>query len=183
MSRFNLLVSSLVFGPFLAAAPLEAQRVSADIRIGSGPVDGRVIINPPYYYGRPRPIFVAPPRRVVVERVRFDRRFDRRWAYDKHYRKDWERWHRDYDHWRRDWYRRFGSDYRVAVLYYDGRDDCYYDRYRPGLEEIRVYERDGRFYRWDDDESNYDDDRFDRGGRRDRDYDRHDDRDGNGWDR
>ena len=178
MSRFNLLVSSLVFGPFLAAAPLEAQRVSADIRIGSGPVDGRVIINPPIYYGRPRPIIVVAPRPIVVERIRFDRRFDRRWAYDRHSRKDWERWQRDYDHWRRDWYRRLGRDSRI-IVYYDRRDDCFYDRFRPGLEEVSVYEQDGRFYRLDDDQSYYDDDRYDRGDRyRDDRYDRdRDDRD------
>src|SRR5689334_3930058 len=33
VSRFKLLVSSLVFGPLLMAAPAQAQRVSADIRI------------------------------------------------------------------------------------------------------------------------------------------------------
>ena len=176
MSRFNLLVSSLVLGPMLAAAPAQAQRVSADIRIGSGPVDGRVIINDPYQYRRSRPVLVFPQRRVFVERVRFDRRFDRRWAYDKHQRKEWEHWRKDYDHWRRDWYNRFSRDYRVSVVYYDGRDDCYYDRFRPGLQEIRVYERDGRFYRFDDDDSYYDDSRSyrdDRDWRRDQD----------GWDR
>ena len=162
MTRFNLLASSLLFGSLFTAGKSEAQQVSADIRIHSGPVAGRVI--------------VVPERRVYVERIRFDRRFDRRWAYDKHQRKEWERWRRDYDHWRNDWHRRLGRNYRVIVVYYDRRDDCFYDRFRPGLEEISVYEQDGRLYRLDDDESYYDQDRWDRGDRYDRDdrYDRYD---------
>jgi len=158
------------------AAPAQAQRVSADIRIGGGPVDGRVIINDPYQYRRSRPVIVYQQRRVPVERIRFDRRYDRRWQYDKHQRKQWDHWRKDYDHWRRDWYNRFSRDYRVSVVYYDGREDCYYDRFRPGLQEIRVYERDGRVYRFDDNDSYYDDGRYSRDDRDGR-------RDGDGWDR
>jgi hypothetical protein len=77
-------------------------------------------------------------------------------------------------------------------VFYDRDRNFYYDRFRPGLVRVNVYERGGRFYRWDDDrfdrwvgdrwnddrrwDDRYDgDDRYDR--RNDR-YDRRDDRRG-----
>ena len=106
----------------LSAQPADAQRVRADIRIGGGPLSGHIHIGPDRDYRDYR------PRRLRVEYLRW----------------------RDYSH-RRDWVRQFHRDARVVVIYYDRRDGFYYDRFRPGLYEIRVFERKGRFYRWDDD--------------------------------
>lgn len=144
MGARNLFLGSAVLLPLLAATPAQAQRVSADIIIGGGPVAGRITINDRNRY-RPRPI-----RRVEWVRVR--------------------------DHRRDSWFRKMRQHARVMVVYYDRRDDCYYyDRFAPGLDEIRVYEEDGRYYRLDDDR--YYDDRYDRYDRDDR-YDdrRYDDR-------
>ncbi|MEO8449180.1 MAG: hypothetical protein ABI647_05280 [Gemmatimonadota bacterium] len=38
----------------------------------------------------------------------------------------------------------------LIVVYYDPRDDRYYDEYYDGLEEVRVFDEDGRYYRYDD---------------------------------
>ncbi len=35
------------------------------------------------------------------------------------------------------------------MIYYDRDRDFYYDRFRPGLIEVQVFERGGQFYRWD----------------------------------
>jgi hypothetical protein len=171
MNTRLLLVSSSFLVSLLASAPAQAQRVSADIRIDGGPVAGRVRIGDRDRY-RSRPVV----RRVYVERIRRDR--------GRH----------------NGWYKDFRRGARIVVVYYDPRDDFYYDRRYDGLEEIRVYERDGRYYRLDDDRYGYDDDRYDdrrdgrydgrNGGRyddrrnrdrdrdRDRDWDRDHDRDG-----
>jgi hypothetical protein len=147
----GMVLSSAVLLPLLAARPAQAQRVSADIIIGGGPIAGRIHINDGDRY-RPRP--------RIIRRVE---------------------WIRARDFRRNDWFRKSRRDMRVVVVYYDNRDDCYYeDRYRPGLQEIRVYERDGRYYRLEDDRF---DDRY---GRDDRRYDdrygrddrRYDDRSG-----
>jgi len=133
----NLVLSSAILFPLLLVSPVEAQRVSADIIIGGGPVSGRVIIGDRRYDRRPR----------MIRRIELVRRHDNR---------------------RSDWYRKFRRDHHVVMVYYDRRDDCYYfDRFRSGLVEIRVYERDGRYYRLDDDRD------FDRYDER---YDRYDDR-------
>jgi len=150
--------SAVMFSLFSAGAA-DAQRVSADIRIGGrGPVTGHVRIDP--------------------SRDRYDR-------YDRYDRRDRGRvirvevFRRHDRGWREGWFRQFQRKARVVVVYYDRRDDYYYDRYRPGLQEIRVYERDGRYYRDDDRYDRYDrDDRYDRN-------DRYDDRDRRGnddWD-
>jgi hypothetical protein len=144
--------SAVLFSLF-SAGSASAQRVSADIRIGGrGPVSGHVRIdsrdrNRDRYYRD----YGYRPRQVRVEVfLRNDR--------GRHL----------------GWYRQLQRQGRLVVVYYDRDEDCYYDRrFYPGLREIRVYERDGRYYRWDDDR--YDDrynDRYD-----DR-YDRRDGRDG-----
>ncbi len=96
--------------------PAQAQRVSADIIIGGGPIAGRISIG-----GRPRPI-------RGVE-----------WVRSRDYRRD-------------DWWRSFQRGSRLVVVFWDRDDDSYYfDRFRPGLLEIRLFERDGRYYRLEDD--------------------------------
>jgi hypothetical protein len=158
---------SAVAFSLLSTGSASAQRVSADIRIGGrGPVSGHVIIG-----RRDRYDDYYRPRRVRVEVVRARR--DRGWH--------------------QGWFRQFRQPPRVLIVYYDRGDDCYYDRFRPGLEEIQVYESDGRYYRLDDrydrdygrrydggyddryDDRRYDDRRYDN-----RDYDgrRYDGRDG-----
>jgi hypothetical protein len=141
MKPLNLLAGSLLLFPLLVTTPAQAQRVSADIRIGGGPVSGRVRIDSRDGYR---------PRRLRVERIRLGDRG------------------RDYG-----WFDDFRRDARIVVLYYDGQDDFYYDRGYPGLEEIRIYERDGRYYRIDDDRRGYDN----------RSYGRYDDGNRGGFDR
>ena len=132
----------------LGAQPAAAQRVSADIRIGAGPISGSIHIRPDRHYRSDR----FRPRTVRVDLLRW----------------------RDYGH-RRSWLRDFRRDSRVVVIFVDRRDGRYYDRFRPGLVEVRAFQRGGRFYRWDDDRfDRWDrDDRYDRRDRDDR-YDRKD---------
>jgi hypothetical protein len=91
-------------------------------------------------------------------------------------------WVRARDYRRDDWWRRFQRESRLVVVFWDRDDDRYYlDRFRSGLLEIRLYERDGRFYRLEDDGygARYDDRYNDRSyGRNDNRYDdrRRDDR-------
>jgi len=148
MNTRILLVSSSLLTSLLLSTSAQAQRVSADIIIGGGPVSGRVLIDSRERYR---------PRRVRVERIRFGDRG------------------RDYG-----WFDDFRRDARVIVLYYDDRDDYYYDRsYYPGLAEIRIFERGGRYYRIDDERRYYEDrsrSRYDDGYR----FDRRDNR-RDGW--
>jgi hypothetical protein len=130
--------SALLFSLF-SAGSASAQRVSADIRIGGrGPISGHVRIESrDRYRDRYYRDYGYRPRQVRVEVFR---RNDR----GRH----------------NGWYKQFQRKARVVVVYYDRRDDCYYDRrFYPGLEEIRVYEQDGRYYRDSDDR--YDDRRYD----------------------
>lgn len=112
---------SLVAGLALMAAPLHAQRVSAEVVVRGGPVAGRVAVGRGYSSYRPpvrRVVERQVPRVVRVERFR----------------------HRHGKHWKRHGYR------EVVVYYIDGR---YYDRAGWGhqrFQEVVVYERDGRFY-------------------------------------
>lgn len=119
-SRF-LAGSALLVPVLFSASPAQAQRVRADIRIGGGPIAGHIQIGPDYYRGR------APRARVVRVEVLRSRDFYRR----------------------ADWLRQFRRDSKVFVIYYDRDRDFYYDRFRPGLIEVQVFERGGQFYRWD----------------------------------
>lgn len=161
MNSRILLVSSSLLASLLLTASAQAQRVSADIRIGGGPVSGRVLIDSRERYR---------PRRIRVERILLGDRG------------------RDYG-----WFDDFRRDARVIVLYYDDRDDYYYDRsYYPGLQEIRIFERGGQYYRIDGDRRYYDNwgygrDDWNRGRRDDRRDGRYDNRRDRGrnrdWDR
>lgn len=117
----SLVAAPLLLIPMLAARPLHAQRVSADIVIASDPVYGRVAMRDGYSTYRTAP----PARRVVarriflVEGVRF--------------------------HSHRQWLR---HGFRPVTIYLiDGR---YYDRTldhgRRHARLVTVYERDGRYY-------------------------------------
>ena len=115
----------------LATASEAKAQVAADIRINSWPVAGTIYIG-----DRPR------PRQVVVEHV-YPRRI-----YLEDRRGHGRQWNRG---WRR--------NARVVVVYLDRGYNQYFDRYRRGLEEVRAYEYDGRYYRDDDDRDYYDNDR------------------------
>jgi hypothetical protein len=111
----------------VAAVPLHAQRIEAEVVAYGGPLVGHVIVRDGYStYRRPytrRVIIVERPRIVVVERVHR---------------------HRSAKHWSRRGYR------PITVYYRDGR---YYDRWvghRYGVREVVVWERDGRYYHEDD---------------------------------
>lgn len=152
-SRSLLSGSALLVPLLLATQPADAQRVRADIRIGGGPISGHIRIGPDRYRD-------YRPRVIRVERLRW----------------------RDYAR-RPGWMRKWRHESRVVVVYRDRRDGFFYDRFRPGLHECQVYERDGRYYAWDDDrfygrDDRYDrsDDRYDDRYRRDGRYDGRDDR-------
>ncbi|MBM4187076.1 MAG: hypothetical protein FJ206_07160 [Gemmatimonadetes bacterium] len=129
----------------------QAQRVGADIHIGAGPVVGTIRIGDrPYYrsygyYGRPRPRVVH----VYPTRIAVERRHG--WNPRKH------------------------RNARLVVVYYDRHCGLYFDRYRRGLEEVRVLHDNDRYF-WYDDYRDRDDDRYryDRRGRWNDRYDRYD---------
>ncbi len=160
--RIALMVGLVGLG---AAQSGSAQRVSADIHIGSGPVGATIRVGdrPDHrIYGRPRRAYaeVVRPVRVVVER-------------------------------RHGWNPKRHRNGRIVAVFYDRDCDLYFDRYSRGLEEVRVYQDDRRFYRYDDfDRYDRDQRRGNDRGRRDRDrYDRdrddrndRNDRDGYGRD-
>ena len=120
--KTSTLAWSLAAGLAFMAAPLHAQRVSAEVMVRGGPFAGRVVVGDGYSSYR------RPARRVVVERyaprvVRVER-----------FR------HRHGKHWKRNGYR------EVIVYYIDGR---YYDRAgwnHARAREVIVYEYEGRFY-------------------------------------
>lgn len=161
----SLAGSALLVPLLLSAQPASAQRVSADIRIGGGPVAGHIRIGPDRRYGYRD----LRPRLVRVEVLR-----------DRDYRRN------------SSWFKKFRKDARVYVVYYDRSRDFYYDRFRPGLVDVHVYQRGGRFYRWDNPRfdrwvrDRWDDDRWDDrwdGRDNDRRNDRYDDRRENRRDR
>ena len=114
-------------------AGAQAQQVSADISIASGPVAGRVIVGEPYrhptYYHRPA------YREVVVVR----------------------------EHRGRGWYRNRHGYRAVRVYYDEGRDCYYDRPYYRGLRAVIVYQNSGRYFYDDDryDRDRRDDDRND----------------------
>jgi len=173
MRRRFLSLGLLAALPMLAAPRAEAQRVNADVWIGTGPVSGRISIgSDPYdrYVLRrrhERPVVIVQPRVIVVEKIRPRGRG-----------------------WSRNAYGKFRQNARVMVVYYDQRGGRWYDRpFRRGLQEVRVFQRGGRYYwidardrDWERDYNDRSNDRYDRRDRRDdrRDRGRADDRD---WER
>jgi hypothetical protein len=146
-ARFALLTLAALALP----AAAQAQRVSADIAIGGGPVAGRIIVGDPYY-PRPSYHYYRPAYREVV-------------VLRGHHGRGWQRHH--------------GG--RYVRVYYDAGRDCYYDReWHGGLRAVVVYDDGGRYYRdgYRGDDRRYRDDRSDDWRRDDRRYDdrRHDDR-------
>jgi hypothetical protein len=157
------IVAASVFALSALAAPLQAQLVSADVVVRTGPVRGHVVIGDDRstYHRRPDVVYERPARVVIVERFG-------RHGHPRH-------------HWKR-------QGYRQVKVYYVG--DRYYDRYdvrRPGVREVVVYERGGRYYRDDDDRDRRDyrdrrDDYRDRDRDRDRDHGRGRGRGHDRWD-
>jgi hypothetical protein len=132
--------TSIVVGSLLTAltltVPLQAQQVSADVVLRSGPVAGRVVVGNGYStYRRPVTYRRVPERVIVVEReaprvIVVERTKHRHSHAARHWRK---------------------HGYRTAVVYY--RNGRYYDRAVRGWPEMRevvVYERGGHYYRDDD---------------------------------
>jgi hypothetical protein len=132
--RTGILAGSWLAGLALLATPLQAQRVSAEVVLRSGPVAGHVVVEDREPTYRQREIYRREPaRRMVAQRYqprvivveRFDPRHGKHWNRGRH----------------------LGQGYRLVTVYYmDGR---YYDRYDPhysNAREVVVYERDGRFY-------------------------------------
>jgi hypothetical protein len=68
--RTGILAGSLLAGVALIATPLQAQRVSAEVVLRSGPVAGHVVVER------------YQPRVIVIER--FDHRHGKRWNRDHH---------------------------------------------------------------------------------------------------
>lgn len=140
--KATLFAAGLVLATSLVVQPAEAQRVSADIIVGSGPISGRVIL------GRPA-IRHYPRRTVVVERYAPRRYVVHRYVARSHGR-GYARGH----------YKRLRHErgYRAVRVWWDDRHDAYYDRHVRGLREVTIYERDGRYYRdWYGDRDRWDD--------------------------
>jgi hypothetical protein len=116
------IVAGSLFAALSLAAPLSAQRVTADVAIRSGPVASRVVIGDGYStYRRPVVYRRVPARVIVVERV-----YLRHGAAMRH----WQR-----------------HGYHPVVVYY--RDGRYYDRHLrggPPMREVVIYERNGRYF-------------------------------------
>jgi len=127
-------------------AGAQAQHVSADISIASGPVAGRVIVGDPYYRHptyRHRPAY----REVIV--VRQHR--GRGWYHSRGYRP-------------------------VRVYYDAYRDSYYDRPYYGGLRAVMVYQNNGRYFFDGDRRDGYRQDGYRRDDdRRDRDHDRRND--------
>ncbi len=124
MRHASLALAALVAVTLPVSA--HAQRVVADIQIGSGPVDGRIII------GDPIPRY--PRRSEEIDGRHRDRTGYREVeVYRVHGGRDWMR-HRGY---------------RAVTMWYDAERDRYFDRNegdRDGRREVVIYERDGRYF-------------------------------------
>lgn len=128
----SVIAGSLLSGLVLVASPMQAQQVSGNVLIRSGPVAGQVVLGEGYStYQRPHVVYRRPPvRRVVV----VERYAPRIVVVERVHRHAAERY------WKRHGFR------PVTLFYVDGR---YYDRWagnRRGVREVIVYERNGRYY-------------------------------------
>ena len=127
--RLSILLALTAAGLLPATA---AAQVSGTIVIGGLPVGGGITFGVPRRVPGParRVVIVdryAPARIVVVERWRPSKHDIRR--YQRHNRRE---------------------------VWYDQRGGRYYDRARPGLRRVEVYERGGRYYRPDGDRDRHD---------------------------
>jgi hypothetical protein len=119
--KTSVIAASLLGGLVLVASSLQAQNVSADVVLRSGPVAGHVVVGDGYSTYRRRQVvhYRAAPRVIVIERVHR---------------------HRSARYWERNGFR------PVTVYYVNGR---YYDRWygnpRAAARTV-VYERGGRYY-------------------------------------
>jgi hypothetical protein len=123
----KILAGEIVTTLVLAALPLRAQTVEGGVVVHSGPVTAHVEVGSP----PPAVVYAEPAREVVVvERMDVPR----------------GRAH--------GWWRKHG--YRQVTMYYDG-NRYYRRRYddRPGLREIVIYQRYGRYYQWDEGEEQH----------------------------
>ena len=116
----------------LPSASLQAQYVGGGIVVHSGPVSAGVVFGPHVYYPPQRRVVVVhdySPRVILVRRVSY----------------------RGYGYWRH-------RGYHPITVWYDDRRDCYYPtpsgRY-PGLRPVDVYERDGSYFRVDQDRAEW----------------------------
>ncbi|HEX6104230.1 MAG TPA: hypothetical protein VFZ26_01520 [Gemmatimonadales bacterium] len=129
--RATVVAGALLSGLMLVSS-VQAQQVSANVVIRSGPVAGHVAVGEGYStYHRPVVVYRRPPvRRVVV----VERYAPRVVVVERVHR------HRPARHWKR-------HGFRPVTLYYvDGR---YYDRPVRGhrhLREVTVYEQGGHYY-------------------------------------
>jgi len=119
--KASVIAGSLLSGLVLVA-PVQAQQVSADVVVRSGPVAGRVVVSDDGYstYRQRRVVhYREAPRVIVIERVHR---------------------HRHDGHWKRNGFR------AVTVYFANGR---YYDRWHGnprGVRRVVVYERRGKYY-------------------------------------
>jgi len=156
----------------LAASPASAQDVRADVRIRTGPVDGRVVIDTDR--DRPREsqrVIVVDRDRRRDDRVVVERRSSRRVTIVEDFRGNSQRAHARHDN-------------RHVVAFWDPRRDEYGFRpWRSGLRRVLLCEHGDKYYvlsgpyadrydrddRWDDRRDDRWDDRWnDRGNRRGR---------------
>lgn len=178
MARRATLLALPVLVLLAAAVPASAQDVRADVRIRTGPVDGRVVIGDDGRYDpreRDRVIVVERDRRDSDRSVIVARRGARRVTIVEDFRGKSQRAHARHDD-------------RHIVAYWDPRRDEYgFQRWRSGLRPVLLcehgnklyvldrnylvrdrdwrYERDG-WYGRDDDWGDRDDDWGDRNDRR-----------------
>jgi hypothetical protein len=136
--RTGILAGSFLAGLALMAAPLHGQRVSAEVVVRGGPVAGRVVVGERYPAYRHRELYRRHPGRRVVVAERYHPRVIVVERFDRHHGKPWKR----DKYWKR--------GYRLVTVYYiDGRYYDRFDTYYPDVQEVVVYERNGRFYRDD----------------------------------
>jgi len=119
----------------LAAAPASGQDVRADVRIRTGPVDGRVVIGGDVRHPRERErVIIVDRDRRGPDRVVVERRSARRVTIVEDFRADVQRSHARHDN-------------RHVVAYWDPRRDEYgFQRWRAGLRTVLLCEHGDKYY-------------------------------------
>lgn len=153
-ARHATMIALPALALLLTASPVPAQDVRADIRIGRGPVQGRVVIGDRDRYDdrdRGRVVVVDRGPRVY-ERVIVERRRSNRVIVIDEDRRKVERQHRNHEK-------------RYVRGYWDPRTNQFgFERWRPGLRPVLFCEHGNKYHLLD---GMYDD-RYDRGRRYDR---------------